>query len=805
MNNQMERPKDHSHIAYGDEHHSHLHDHDVGLRHDMHGEGHHDEHHGEKKSVLKKVKAKAKKIKESIKEHVGHGHEVNEDDEDDEMDTDPEIHGQEGIAKHHELRMGDRTTGERATVVGKPGSYHTFNPTTATANTPEQVATMDRLRIDALRPKGSEEQPFAPMNTPIVTNMLLGGGHSTGALEVGKKGPPAKFGAVIEKPTGVEIDPRVVEEERHPDNYQAKVANPTAAAGFGSTAAESLMPELHRSKMGERTATEGPTHVSVCKPQGDYQTFDPSTAKYVPGQEETLGWSRTDPGRQNLNKADEQFDGSKNAPTSGYSAGLSSGFEAERDPRSTGMRNLNRSEENFNAARNAPTVQYSDSGGVHSAGVKAERDARKLEGFLGNPGFLEKDPNGPRGAGDKIHPGNYESKVTDPTGKGGEEIRDSAILHQFDRMNIDDGSQQNARIGQDEIIFKPHHSACISTGSHDQFSPEPVTSKTNTFVDTPGFGFQLGSRSPGTERLHDESGQKQGSYTDKISSAATMMAKKAKEATSSATSKLGYGGTETEPGGYGSVSATIAEKAMQAKDVVASKLGYDRSHKGHQSTEGSYGDGMSNVNALVSDKAVQAKDALAYGGTQVGQLVQEGISKGGLVAGTVKDNIVVGCGKVADAGFTMASKVHGSVEQGSGVGHETGSTGADKGVSVKEYLVEKLKPGEEDRLLSEVITEALPLHKRKEDVGKGYEEREGRRVVVIKGRVTESDEVARQFGRSEETSYDNAGPGLASPGKGVMDRIYEATSSWFQKSGDQSENDAAKAGNEASLGTERDK
>ena len=33
MNNQMERPKDHSHIAYGDEHHSHLHDHDVGLRH----------------------------------------------------------------------------------------------------------------------------------------------------------------------------------------------------------------------------------------------------------------------------------------------------------------------------------------------------------------------------------------------------------------------------------------------------------------------------------------------------------------------------------------------------------------------------------------------------------------------------------------------------------------------------------------------------------------------------------------------------------------------------------------------------
>lgn len=392
---------------------------------------------------------------------------------------------------------------------------------------------------------------------------------------------------------------------------------------------------------------------------------------------------------------------------------------------------------------------------------------------------------------------------------GGQEIRDSSILHQFDKMNIDNGSKQNARIGQDEIMFKPHHSASISTGSHDQFSPEPVTSKTNTFLDTPGFGFQLDSRSPGGERVHDESGQKQGSYTDKISSAATMMANKAKDATSSVTSKLGYGGTETEPGGYGSVTTTIAEKAMQAKDVVASKLGYDGSHKGHQWTEGSYGDRMSNVNAIVSDKAVQAKDALAYGGTQVGQLVQEGISKAGLAAGTVKDNIVIGSGKVADAGFTMASKVQGSVEQKPGVGqeigttgvqssrmeHETGTTGADKGVSVKEYLVEKLKPGEEDRLLSEVITETLPLHKRKEDVGTGYEEREGRRVVVIKGRVTESDEVARQFGRSEETSYDNAGPGLASPGKGVMDRIYEATSSWFQKSGEQPENDAVEGKN----------
>lgn len=222
------------------------------------------------------------------------------------------------------------------------------------------------------------------------------------------------------------------------------------------------MPELHKSKMGERAAMEGPTHVSVCKPQGDYQTFDPSTVKYVPGQEETLGWSRTDPGRSNLNKSDKQFDELKNTPSAGYSGGNLSGFEAERDPRSTGMHNLNRSEEHFNAARNVPTVQYSDSGGVHSAGVEAERDARKLEGFLGNPGLLEKDPNGP---GDKIHPGNYESKVTDPTGKG-KLVNSKSFIHLLlythfiNLMSLSGSTQQNFGVvlcnltfNKNEVVF----------------------------------------------------------------------------------------------------------------------------------------------------------------------------------------------------------------------------------------------------------------------------------------------------------------------------------------------------------------
>jgi len=68
-----------------------------------------DGYHHEKKSVLKKVMNKAKKLKDKVKLH-GHGHDYREghvpddhdlyeedDDEDEEMVEDPEVHGASGL------------------------------------------------------------------------------------------------------------------------------------------------------------------------------------------------------------------------------------------------------------------------------------------------------------------------------------------------------------------------------------------------------------------------------------------------------------------------------------------------------------------------------------------------------------------------------------------------------------------------------------------------------------------------------------------------------------------------------------
>ncbi|XP_021842057.2 low-temperature-induced 65 kDa protein [Spinacia oleracea] len=577
-------------------------------------------------------------------------------------------------------------------------------------------------------------------------------------------------------------------------SYNTPIAAHSGHESHDSTAAQRFMPGLHRRNMGEGTAVQGVVHSPTTKQQGHYQTFDPTSASYVPGQEETLGWSRTDTGRQH--GSEKLSSAIKNTPTAAHSGneshdpmaaqGFMGGPHRSKVDERTAMEGVIHSPESNpkgdyhtfdpNATSYFPgqeeTLGWSrtdtgrtHTGRIHGMGAEEERGTGKLGGLIQNPGFLEKDPNTARVPGERHHAGNYETKVSDPTGKGGEEVGVTPILHQLDKMNIFDESQQKPRADNVHLNRTEHtpQSEKITTGSHNQFYPEPVTSETSTFLQQ--------STSPISEGPRDMSEQKQGSYTGKVSSAAAMVADKAKQATNSVTSKLGYGGNSDQH--PTSVSSAMHDKSSEPRG---------------------YGEKITGATAAITNKAVQAKDVVAsklgYGGTHERQPpVQEGASKGGgSIVGTVKEKMAPVYDKGATVGSTMASKV-----QGSGTEHEvqfTGPTigptaGVDKGVSMKEYLVEKLKPGEEDKALSEAITAALPVHKRREDVSKSGEfgEGEARKVTII-GRVTESDEVAQRLGRSDEKNYDNAGTGMASPGKGVMDRIKEAATSWFQSSGE---------------------
>uniref|UniRef100_A0A803M0E1 LTI65/LTI78 NYQTKV repeat domain-containing protein n=1 Tax=Chenopodium quinoa TaxID=63459 RepID=A0A803M0E1_CHEQI len=213
--------------------------------------------------------------------------------------------GQEGAARRHthtrEPQFGTAGEGARS----KQSSYHTFDPTTA-SHTPGHEDTLGWSKTEAgkLDEYDEHEQPYAPKNTPVGT--LLGGGHSTGDLDMGKKGPPVKLGTVVGGSTGVEEDPQVpkdVGEDHHPATYQVRVIDPTGT-GHDSKAGQGFMSGLHRTEKEEMIQSP------KSKFQGDFQTFDPSTTKYIPGQDETLDWSRTDTGR--LHRSEELTDASTN-------------------------------------------------------------------------------------------------------------------------------------------------------------------------------------------------------------------------------------------------------------------------------------------------------------------------------------------------------------------------------------------------------------------------------------------------------------------------------------------------------------
>ncbi|CAH9137024.1 unnamed protein product [Cuscuta epithymum] len=137
------------------------------------------------------------------------------------------------------------------------------------------------------------------------------------------------------------------------------------------------------------------------------------------------------------------------------------------------------------------------------------------------------------------------------------------------------------------------------------------------------------------------------------------------------------------------------------------------------------------------------------------------------VTSTVKEKLAPVYDKVTAAGSTLMSKV-----QGPGIGQAIVKEGneenvkSDKGVSMKEYLAEKLKPGEEDKALSDMISGTLSRQKAEKTGETGKD-------IRPMGRVTESKKVAERLGPLDDT------PKEGSEEKGMVDMLKGAVNSWL--------------------------
>lgn len=348
------------------------------------------------------------------------------------------------------------------------------------------------------------------------------------------------------------------------------------------------------------------------------------------------------------------------------------------------------------------------------------------------------------------NPANYQSKVTDPTGANNEEAGVGPLVQSFEKMGVDDvpettreqvteGIRTEPRTG--DIKFDQGTEHRQYTGSHDQFAPQETPADfPSVGEDTESIPKSMNPSKP-EDIPQDTLTGKPGSYTERISSA----------------------------------TSAIADKAVAAKNVVASKLGYGGKEEETSKTQVSRGH----------------KDASKT--TSATELAQK-------AASTVAEKLAPVYEKVAGAGSTVMAKVQGTPagvtghESRGGADaeqHEVKTKATDKGVSMKEYLAEKFKPGEEDRALSEVISGSLSRQKDR------TEETEEAKPM---GKVTESEEVKRRLGSIEDTKKEEedgasgetqVGEGF---GQGVVDRLKGAVSTWLGKGGEAQTNDSAVSG-----------
>ncbi|CDY27078.1 BnaA02g10980D [Brassica napus] len=189
----------------------------------------------------------------------------------------------------------------------------------------------------------------------------------------------------------------------------------------------------------------------------------------------------------------------------------------------------------------------------------------------------------------------------------------------------------------------------------------------------------------------------------------------------------------------GSATSFVTDKAIAAKNAVASKLGYAGESGKHQSS--------------VGDEATP-RSATGYGQK---------------VAGTVADKLTPVYEKVKETGSTVMTKLPLS---GGGSGAEEKQPAEGKGVLTRDYLAEKLRPGEEDKALAEVIAEKLHLgggEKKKTMSTKEVE-------VTVEKILADQTLVEKEHGEAEEGKVGGGGGG---GGEGMVGKLKGAVTSWL--------------------------
>ncbi|KAK4837905.1 hypothetical protein QYF36_009418 [Acer negundo] len=753
------------HMDHGPLHEQEPHHTSVGPGHHTVAEGDQGAQYHEKKSVFTKVKAKAKKMKDTLTGH-GHGHDEEDDEDDQEKFEDPQIHDSPKYDSAASRTKAGQVDVDPLEPNVKPGS-----------NFHGQEGTRVQQRVTGSNDHRTKDNVPSKTTAGQVENLETSGvnhGRST-AMDVDPLKSNVKPGSNFHGQEGTKGQHKVtLGSVMGEDVTQASQNKPVTRYDDATTTG--IHDHKTKDNIPSSTVTGDLPHGPPFHPPGISHGRD-----NVPVKGDVLD----PPGIHHHSSRD-------NVPSTRTSVAICND-NVVVSPVMTGI---------HHNSRDDVTPQQYRSGQTK---VNLER-----------PKGQEEDFAAPKDSSGDYTSSNHQTKVTDPTGKGGEAAGVTSILQSFEKMKVKDGSEGMEKTRQEGIgktrqehnlpagRNEDHLPTCVApTGSHDQFSPEltsakPFTAGRETFD----------SKKP-QEHDHKPSNQSS-SYTDKNSSPTTAIADKAvsaknvvcgKDNTTGVHDHEGVGGRPssdqsgcTEKLSY--ATSAIADRAISAKNVVALKLGYgekdnevpgtgtystaNQQQQQQQQQEGVEGNNHEGVGGRPSSDQSGYTEKLSYATSAI---ADRAISAKNVVALKLgygeKDNEVPGTGPYSTANQQQQQQ-HG-VE---GNNQEKGGGGSVKGG----YFAEKLKPGEEDKALSEVITESL--HKRKPEqqqkqeaaprpVGevisdamhKRNDDPDGEVNSRPMGKVTESEEVARRLGNTKDDE--------ALGNKGMVDKIKGAVGSWL--------------------------
>ncbi|XP_037408955.1 low-temperature-induced 65 kDa protein-like [Triticum dicoccoides] len=443
----------------------------------------------------------------------------------------------------------------------------------------------------------------------------------------------------------------------------------------------------------------------------------------------------------------------------------------------------------------APGVRFGDIGGPAAAHEVNREDAAGVRvGDFGGPAAAHevKRDDGGRASAKEVQRDDTQGVrlgdlggpvVEDPAApnsrtpmpRGGEDIGTTDVVRDFEAMTVSDDPKQ-------VDVSKEYEAMPVSDGNGEEWNDAPTDADyTGSYTD------RLKNTAAGTT----EYGKKLASTVyEKVAGVGTVVASKAQQVTPG----FGAGGDAQDDS-----SATAAPDSVTAgagkRDLDLPKEGTTASYTGTEelknaATDAAGAEGLKNAatdaagaegapGTTYTDKIKSAAAGTTEYGKKLASTVYEKVAGVGTAVASKAQQVTQSAGTATpvvgaqDGATTTATATPGVGAQDGATTRATVTPGAggpgngqDKGVTgVTAYIAEKLRPGDEERSLSEAITGAV--QQRKEGVGSTVakaREVPAQAVTRARGAVTSLTGGNRVSETMQPTTEGNIGEGVAAEG-----------------------------------------